>query len=173
MGKSYCYGARELSDANIFFLIKRHGYEGLGVYFRLLCLLAAHDGELKVSLDSLSDWVKCREDLLRSVVTDFNLFVYENDCLQSIEQMNQDKRQKKTKIFVPPTVEQVRAYCQERRNNVDAEHFVSFYDSKGWKVGKDKMKDWQAAVRTWERMNKSSSVMAVTNHSRKDYEQGF
>lgn len=53
--------------------------------------------------------------------------------------------------FTPPTVEEVRAYCQERNNGIDAEAFVSFYESKGWLIGKNKMKDWKAAVRTWER----------------------
>lgn len=52
--------------------------------------------------------------------------------------------------FVKPTVEQVRAYCQERGNYVNPEQFVSFYESKGWVVGKSPMKDWKAAVRTWE-----------------------
>lgn len=54
------------------------------------------------------------------------------------------------KVFVPPTVEQVRDYCNERSNSVDPERFVDFYQSKGWLVGKTKMKDWKAAVRTWE-----------------------
>lgn len=53
--------------------------------------------------------------------------------------------------FVPPSVEQVRSYCQERGNRVDPQAFVDFYTSKGWKVGRDTMKDWQASVRTWER----------------------
>lgn len=53
--------------------------------------------------------------------------------------------------FTPPTVEEVKAYCRERENNVDAERFIDFYASKGWKIGKNAMKDWRAAVRTWER----------------------
>lgn len=53
--------------------------------------------------------------------------------------------------FVQPTVEEVAAYCRERRNSVDAQHFVDYYSSNGWKVGKNPMKDWKAAVRTWER----------------------
>lgn len=61
-----------------------------------------------------------------------------------------DKPQK-TKRFTPPTVEEVRAYCKERGNNVDAERFVDYYTSNGWHVGKNSMKDWKAAVRTWER----------------------
>jgi hypothetical protein len=58
------------------------------------------------------------------------------------------------KNFTPPTVEEVQAYCQERNNKVDAQAFVDFYSSKGWMVGKNKMKDWKAAVRTWERNRK-------------------
>lgn len=54
-------------------------------------------------------------------------------------------------IFKPPTEDEVRAYCQERGNAVDAGKFHDFYASKGWMVGKTKMKDWKAAVRTWER----------------------
>lgn len=53
--------------------------------------------------------------------------------------------------FTPPSVEEVAAYCQERQNSVDASRFVDFYSSKGWMVGKSKMKDWKAAVRNWER----------------------
>lgn len=52
--------------------------------------------------------------------------------------------------FHAPTVEEVREYCYERENNVDPEHFVAYYESNGWKVGKNSMKDWKAAVRSWE-----------------------
>ena len=54
-------------------------------------------------------------------------------------------------IFRPPTTEEVREYCRSRNNTIDPEEFVDFYTSKGWLVGKVKMKDWKAAVRTWER----------------------
>lgn len=53
--------------------------------------------------------------------------------------------------FTPPTVDEVRDYCRERGNTVDAERFVDFYAAKGWMVGKNRMKDWKAAVRTWEK----------------------
>lgn len=53
--------------------------------------------------------------------------------------------------FVKPTVEDVRAYCQERASPVDAQQFFDFYESKGWMVGKNKMRDWKACVRTWEK----------------------
>jgi hypothetical protein len=53
--------------------------------------------------------------------------------------------------FIPPTVDEVAEYCQQRNNGIDPVAFVNFYKSKGWKVGKDKMTDWKAAVITWER----------------------
>lgn len=55
------------------------------------------------------------------------------------------------KGFKKPTVEEVREYCRERGNNVDPEQWFDYYESKGWTVGKTKMKDWKASVRTWER----------------------
>lgn len=64
----------------------------------------------------------------------------------------------KRKVFVPPTVDEVRAYCTERRNGIDPQSFVDFYESKGWVVGKSPMKDWRAAIRTWERSRKQEGV---------------
>ncbi len=55
-----------------------------------------------------------------------------------------------TKKFIPPTLEEVKAYCQERHNNVDPEKWHNFYAAKDWMIGKNKIKDWKAAVRTWE-----------------------
>jgi uncharacterized protein YdaU (DUF1376 family) len=57
----------------------------------------------------------------------------------------------KAKRFVPPTLDQIRSYCNERLNNVDANKFIDHYTSNGWLVGKNKMKDWKAAIRTWEK----------------------
>ena len=54
------------------------------------------------------------------------------------------------KRFTPPTVDEVNAYCFERNSSVDPQRFVDYYTSNGWMVGKNKMKDWKAAVRTWE-----------------------
>jgi hypothetical protein len=53
--------------------------------------------------------------------------------------------------FIPPSVEDVREYCLQKGYRLDAERFVDFYTSKGWMIGKNKMKDWKAAVRTWVR----------------------
>ena len=58
------------------------------------------------------------------------------------------------KRFTPPSLEEVQAYCSERGNGIDAQAFIDFYASKGWLVGKTKMTDWKAAVRTWESRNR-------------------
>lgn len=70
-------------------------------------------------------------------------------------------RGEKTKRFIPPSVEEVEQYCLERSNNIDAQSFIDFYESKGWMIGKNKMKDWKAAVRTWERSRKQENKQNV------------
>lgn len=67
------------------------------------------------------------------------------------EKENTPKGVQKKKAFCKPCLEEVQAYCQERQNNVDAERWLSYYEANGWRVGKNPMKDWRAAVRTWER----------------------
>jgi hypothetical protein len=61
------------------------------------------------------------------------------------------KAKVKVKRFAKPTIEEVADYCNERKNDVDAEKFYDYYSSNGWKVGKNAMKDWKASVRTWEK----------------------
>jgi hypothetical protein len=68
-----------------------------------------------------------------------------------------------TKRFAPPTVEQVAEYCLERNNGIDPQRFVDYYTSNGWMVGKNKMKDWKAAVRTWEKNTASKPEEAPKN----------
>ena len=63
------------------------------------------------------------------------------------KEINNNNRAKK---FAPPSLEEVHAYCLERKNNINAQTFIDFYSSKGWMIGKNKMKDWKAAIRTWE-----------------------
>lgn len=60
-----------------------------------------------------------------------------------------------SKKFQKPTVEEVKAYCDERQNGINPEHFVDFYESKGWRVGNQPMKDWKASVRTWEQKSQT------------------
>ena len=55
------------------------------------------------------------------------------------------------KRFTKPTIEEVQAYCEERNNGVDAQRWFDYYESNGWKVGRNPMRDWKASLRTWER----------------------
>ena len=60
--------------------------------------------------------------------------------------------------FTPPTLAEVTAYCRERQNAVDPQRFIDYYTANGWKVGKNSMKDWKAAVRTWEGKQRDSAT---------------
>lgn len=71
----------------------------------------------------------------------------------------------KREKFVPPTLEEVEAYCSERGNNIDPEYFIAFYESKGWMVGKTKMKNWKSAIITWEKNNKNKNQGQTTYRS--------
>lgn len=78
---------------------------------------------------------------------------------------------KSKKRFRPPSVEEVEEYCFERNNKVDAEKFVDFYASNGWKVGKNPMKDWKAAVRTWEKREAPDNVIHMSSAQREAEER--
>lgn len=79
----------------------------------------------------------------------------EGNALSSdkLNALNYNNKKNSKKSFIPPTIDLVRKYCQERNNKVDPDQWFDFYTSKGWMIGKNHMKDWQAAVRTWERGN--------------------
>lgn len=86
---------------------------------------------------------------------------------KEIEKDNSSKEPKR-KRFVAPTLDEVRAYCQERQNGVDAERFIDYYTSNGWQVGKNKMKDWKACVRTWERNGYSDKKSSAPKQTAND-----
>ena len=76
--------------------------------------------------------------------------------------------------FIKPTIEEIKLYCKERNNGINAEAFYDFYESKNWYVGKNKMKDWKACIRTWEqRNNKSDTVVGIPNWFDKDFKKDF
>lgn len=103
------------------------------------------------------DTVKTKKDNVRQEI--------EKELEKELEIDNKQKR----KRFVPPSREEVQAYCIERNNNVDAERFIDYYTSNGWRVGKNPMKDWKSAVRTWEKSgynnNKPHQVQQGTGNS--------
>lgn len=86
----------------------------------------------------------------------------------------------KRKRFEKPTISDIEQYCIERNNNVNAEQFFDYYESNGWRVGKNSMKDWKAAVRTWERSeyrkpnskkNSKEDAINVVKELMEEYEQ--
>ena len=93
------------------------------------------------------------------------------NAFQSVEEVTEKETEisdahetaKKVARFIPPTVDEVQAYCEERKNGVDARCFVDFYESKNWVVGKAKMKNWKAAVRTWERNRRDKVTRNTVN----------
>ena len=84
---------------------------------------------------------------------------------ESVEPGAEERKKvaQKKERFKPPTVQEVQDYCNERQNGIQAYTFVNFYQSKGWKVGNQPMKDWRAAVRTWEQKNKQNGITNTTN----------
>lgn len=86
----------------------------------------------------------------------------------------------KRKRFEKPSISEIEQYCMERNNNIDASQFYDYYESNGWKVGKNSMKDWKAAVRTWERSeyrksnskkNSKEDAISVVRELMEEYEQ--
>ena len=98
-----------------------------------------------------------------------NKNIKENDIKETPLKGSKEKRER----FSPPTVDEVAVYCRERGNKVDANRFVDFYASKGWKVGQNPMKDWKAAVRTWEQRdgNQAYAPAPVKKVSAQMYKQ--
>lgn len=91
-------------------------------------------------------------------VSKLSTAMYQNFPQPQTESEEAEKKssRKREKRFVPPTVHDVRAYCNKTGRHIDADYFVDFYTSKGWKVGKNPMKDWKAAVRTWAKRDGNS-----------------
>lgn len=132
-------------------------------YLMSVGLLETNDGE-EYKLPFLENCIgsenasaqRVREHRAKQKVLQCNANVTEVKQLCNAEiDIEKDIEKDKSKRFTPPTIDEVRDYCQERNNSVDPETFINFYESKGWFVGKNKMKDWKAAVRTWEKNNRA------------------
>lgn len=81
------------------------------------------------------------------------------------------KRKGESSRFAPPTLDDVTAYCTERGNGIDPQRFIDYYQSNGWKVGKNPMKDWKAAVRTWEQRDAAPKKADNLAEIREYYDQ--
>jgi len=73
------------------------------------------------------------------------------DKINKIDKIDSSYRKRKQSKFIEPSIEEVEAYCIERKNDIDPIHFHDYYEANGWKIGKNPMKSWKAAIRTWEK----------------------
>lgn len=120
--------------------------------------------------------LKCDQISKNACIIEENVNIIEEN-VDILKQRKEEKRKEEKrreeyisadaprKQFKKPTLDEVRAYCAERKNGVDPEKFWNYYESKGWKVGRNSMKDWKAAVRTWERNEVNGSIGASTKKS--------
>lgn len=90
--------------------------------------------------------------------TNCNANAMQEQCKTAVNKdIDKDEKENEKKIvqrFIPPTIAEVQAYIQQKGYSIDAESFVAFYESKGWMVGKNKMKDWHMALVTWSKRNR-------------------
>lgn len=107
------------------------------------------------TLDESKMYTKCIQDVSVGKDSIGKVSIDKNSIVK--DSKGESVRGEKAKRFIPPNVEEVEQYCLERSNNIDAQSFIDFYESKGWMIGKNKMKDWKAAVRTWERSRKQEN----------------
>ena len=90
------------------------------------------------------------------LITD-NIDVFSSKFNEIIKELKSKPEKEPLKRFTPPSFDEVKGYCVERKNNVDSEKFINHYTANGWMVGRNKMKDWKAAIRTWEKNNFSNA----------------
>ncbi len=90
-------------------------------------------------------------------------FAREKAALEMAIKSLQTPKRKTSTAFVPPTVEEVEEYIREKGLVVNADYFVDYYESKGWVVGRDKMKDWKATIRNWHRREQDKFKQQTTH----------
>lgn len=125
---------------------------------------------------ALSSWLSRREKQMQikpnTKVMDCNA-IKENKIKEKNKSISNDIEREKAKTvkrFCPPTLQEVQAYIQEKGYSIDAEAFIAFYESKGWMVGKNKMKDWRMAIVTWSKRDNrpAATTRSQTNKNCND-----
>ena len=102
--------------------------------------------------------------------------IHQNEPINTIKDYtikNNTIKEKRALTFFKPTIDDVKLYCLERDNKLDADRFCDYYESNGWKVGNSPMKDWKAAIRTWERTEtKKEKPMSKIDKQLSEYLKG-
>lgn len=137
-------------------------YNSVAAYAKLFPYMSAH--KIRRALDHLVEEEILECDVLNEIgrdrtrsfaITEKGLGALNATTIHLSKIQNVGNRAKREN-FTPPTAEEVSEYCTERNNGISGQTFVDFYLSRGWKVGKERMKDWKAAVRTWEHHRKET-----------------
>lgn len=130
-----------------------------------------------LALDDKKAYTECLHDVVQDVVQVGDKMCTQVRLGKVIDRKGKDKESieggqaASRSKFVKPSVEEIAAYCAERNNNIDPQQFFDFYESKGWKVGNQSMKDWKAAVRTWERREKPKKILPKETPSKYNREE--
>ena len=164
-------------EADVFAVINGFSQEGQGCFYGSLSLLSQFCGIrsktttqriLKnlvakgaiVKTDELHNGVKfCTYKVNKnwygmSKIDMGDVSIIDTNNKEDININNNSLYKRESSRFQKPTIDEIRQYCISRNNSVDPEQFFNFYESKGWTIGKSHMKDWRAAVRTWEKREK-------------------
>ena len=109
------------------------------------------------------------EELAQLSVKENGGYKMDTECIQNGDtgkvrlELGKDRLGKKSSRFAPPSLNDVNSYIEENNYSVNGENFIDFYSSKGWMVGKNKMKDWRAAVRTWVNRQEKDNKRNIVN----------
>ena len=164
-------------EADVFAVINGFSQEGQGCFYGSLSLLSQFCGIrsktttqriLKnlvakgaiVKTDELHNGVKfCTYKVNKnwygmSKIDMGSISIIDTNNKEDININNNSLSKRESSRFQKPSIDEIRQYCISRNNSVDPEQFFNFYESKGWTIGKSPMKDWRAAVRTWEKREK-------------------
>lgn len=116
---------------------------------------------------AINSWLSRREKQMQSKCNapSMNCNAIKENKIKEKENIKESNKEKSepAKRFRPPTIEEVQSYVQEKGYSVDAEAFIAFYESKGWMVGKNKMKDWRMAIITWAKRDTRPGTRSQTN----------
>ena len=136
-----------------------------------IALRVAKHREKQKMLHCNNDVTKCNSIKEIDIEKEIDIDI-EKDKDKEIDLKEEKKKVSKdtTHRFKKPTFEEVKSYCDERCNNINPQHFIDFYESKGWKVGNQSMKDWKACIRTWETKDKKFFTSKLTAKEKRDAE---
>lgn len=111
-------------------------------------------------------------DRIQSNTNEYETYPLHDITRHNTEITKKERQEEKSKRFVPPTVEEVERFCTENNIDINAQEFVDYYTSNGWKVGKNPMRDWKASVRTWARRQRTTHAQPDSQPPRQTLRPG-